>query len=125
MNLQRLLFIHAIITIAAGILLVVAPAAIPQTVNIQLTSNQYLLCYFLGAAEFAIAYLSFFSRNIKDYHALRIIIITFIIFHGATGILELYALQQGLTSKIIANIILRIIIVGLFYFYGIYKNKKG
>lgn len=124
MNLKRLLLIHAIITFAAGILLVTSPATIPQTVNIQLSSNQYLLCYFLGAAEFAIAYLSFFSRSIKDNHALRIIVITFIVFHAATGILELVGLYRGIQPGIIANIILRVIIVVLFYYYGISKETN-
>lgn len=124
MNLKGLLLIHAIITFAAGILLVAAPAAIPQTVNIQLSYNQYLLCYFLAAAEFAIAYLSFFSRNIKDNYALRIIVISFIVFHSATGILELVGLYRGIQPGIIGNIILRVIIVALFYYYGISKETN-
>ncbi len=61
MNLKILLLIHAIITLAAGIVLVVAPTIIPQTVNIKIAPDEYLLCYFLAAAEFGIAYLSFFS----------------------------------------------------------------
>lgn len=123
MNLKILLLFHSIITLAAGIVLVIAPAIIPGTVNIQLLANQYLLCYFLGAAEFGIAYLSFFSRTINDQSALRIIIISFIVFHAASGILELYAFSEGVSSKIICNIILRIIIVILFLYYGIYKNR--
>jgi hypothetical protein len=124
MNLQRLLLIHAIITLAAGVVLIVAPAVIPKTVDIQIRPNEYLLSYFLGAAELGIAYLSFFSRTIQDKYALRIICTTFIVFHAATGILELYGLLQGISSKIIGNIFLRIVVVVLFYYYGIYKNKQ-
>ncbi|MBA3674953.1 MAG: hypothetical protein H0W75_08375 [Chitinophagaceae bacterium] len=124
MDLKKLLLFHAIVTLAAGIVLVVAPSLIPQTVNIKIAPNEYLLCYFLGAAEFGIAYLSFFSRTIRDKSALRIISITFIVFHATTGVLELYSLLQGMTSKIIGNIFLRIIIVVLFYYYGVYQNKE-
>lgn len=123
MNLKSLLLIHAVITLSAGILLVAVPASIPQTLNIQLSPNQYLLCYFLGAAELAIAYLSLLSRKIKDHHALRIIVITFIVFHAATGILELVGLYRGIHPKIIGNIMVRVIIVILFYYYGIYKKE--
>jgi peptidoglycan/LPS O-acetylase OafA/YrhL len=122
-NLKLLLIIHAVITLAAAIVLVIAPALIPKTVDIEIAHDQYLLSYFLGAAELGIAYLSFQSRKIKDRYALKIIIVSFIIFHIATGLLEAYGLTQGLSSKIIGNIVLRIIIVALFCYYGIYKNK--
>jgi len=124
MDLKKLLLFHAIVTLAAGIVLVVAPSLIPQTVNIKIAPNEYLLCYFLGAAEFGIAYLSFFSRTLDDKSALRIISKTFIVFHAATGVLELYALLEGLSPKIIVNILLRIVIVVLFYYYGVSKNKE-
>ena len=121
MNLRILLLIHSFITLAAGIVLVGAPELIPATVNINILPKEYLICYFLGAAEFAISYLSFFARTIKDESALKIISITFIIFHGVTGAVELYALSQGASSKIIGNIILRAVVVVLFYYYGFYK----
>lgn len=123
MNLQRLFLIHAIITFAAGVVLIIVPTVIPETVDIQLTPEQYLLCYFLGAAELGIAYLSFFGRTITDGHALRIITKSFIVFHAATGLLELYGLTNGLTPKIIGNVILRVIIVILFYYYGLSKKR--
>lgn len=124
MNLQKLFFLHAVITLAAGIVLMVVPAFIPATVNINITPNEYLLCYFLAAAEFAVAYLSFSSRKIKDKYSLRIISISFIVFHTTTGLLEAYALMQGVSSKIVGNIVLRIIVVILFYYYGVFKTKR-
>lgn len=118
MNLRKLLLIHAIVTLAAAVVLVVAPAAIPATVNVPLLPEQYLLCYFLAAAELAIAFLSFAGRNLQDKQATRLIVQSFILFHAATGLLESYALLQGISSKIIANIGLRVVIVLLFYRYG-------
>ena len=121
--LNGLLIIHWLITFAAGIVLIIAPTAIPKTVDIDISSNEYLLCYFLGAAELGIAFLSFFGREIEDKKALRLISSTFIVFHLATGALETYALTQGISSKIISNIPLRIIIASLFWYYGIHKTK--
>jgi hypothetical protein len=121
--LKGLFIIHGLITFAASIVLVIAPTIIPKTVNIDISGNEYLLCYFLGAAELAIAFLSFFGTTIEDKKALRIISSTFIVFHSATGILETYALIWGISSKIILNIIFRIVIAVLFWYYGIYKSK--
>ena len=122
-NLKLLLTIHAIVTLAAAIALIVTPELIPNTVDITISHNQYLLSYFLGAAELGIAYLSFQSRKINDAYALRIIVISFIIFHAATGLLEIYALSRNTSPKIIVNTLLRIVMVSLFCYYGIYKNK--
>lgn len=122
-SLKLLLTIHAIVTLAAAIVLIVAPAVIPKTVDIAINHDQYLLSYFLGAAELGIAYLSFRSRKINDAYALRIIVISFIIFHAATGLLEIYALSRDTSPKIIVNILLRIAMVGLFCYYGICKKK--
>src|SRR5215213_8548012 len=84
--LRTLLLVHALLTLAAGIVLAGLPAAIPRSVGIAVNKSQYLICYFLGAAELAVAYLSFASRNLKDRSALRVIITSFIIFHLATAI---------------------------------------
>jgi len=124
MNLPKLLIFHAVVTLAAGMVLIIAPSAIPQTVDLEIQPGQFLLCYFLAAAEFALAYLSFFSRNIKDPAVLRLVTITLIIFHGATLLLELLALNNGLSLKIMVNIAARIIIIAFFYFYGFVKLSK-
>lgn len=122
--LKILLLVHGLVTFAAAIVLIVAPAAIPQTVNIAMAPNEYLLSYFLGAAELGIAFLSVAACNIRDDHALRLIAATFIIFHIATAALELWALSNGLSSGIIFNIVLRILISVLFGYFGIYRLKQ-
>jgi hypothetical protein len=43
MNINKLLTFHAIITLAAGLVLIVYPPLIPATVNIELHQNQFLL----------------------------------------------------------------------------------
>jgi multisubunit Na+/H+ antiporter MnhC subunit len=55
MNLVKLLLIHAIVTFAAGVVLLVAPDLIPRTVGIRITSSVYLVCYLLGTSELGLA----------------------------------------------------------------------
>jgi len=122
---KTILTIHAIVTFAAGILLVVKPEAIPQTVNIQLTEQSYLLCYFLAAAEIAIAYLSFAARRLTGTTELRLILNTFIIFHLCTAGLELFALSLGINGKIIANVLLRLGISIVFVYLGYFRKTPS
>ena len=70
MTVRILLIIHAVATFAAGAVLVVAPAAIPRVVGIQVGTDAYLICYLLAAAEFGLAVLSWgahaWPRGIAD-----------------------------------------------------------
>lgn len=114
-----LLVIHAVITFAAGIVLIVAPGAIPSTVDIDVPQKANLLAYFLGAAEIAIAFLSFGTRKIKDATALSLIIWTFIVFHLATALVELYDMAlNGYSPVLLMNVFVRIGVVILFLHLG-------
>jgi hypothetical protein len=44
MTLRILLIIHAVAMFAAGVVLVVAPAAIPRVVGIHVGTDAYLIC---------------------------------------------------------------------------------
>jgi hypothetical protein len=120
---KTLLFVHGLITLAAAVVLIIAPAAIPGTIGIDISQDQYILCYFLAASELAIAFLSFFARSIDDKRSLRLIALSFIMFHLATAILEAYAASEGGNKKILINIIFRLLIAALFWYYGVYRNK--
>jgi hypothetical protein len=121
MNLKILLIAHAIITFAAGVVLFVAPAAIPGAVDVTINPDQYLICYLLGAAELAIAFLSLAARKLTDPQAIRIIVWMLIIFHATTGIAETYAFARGTSTGILANVALRVIVVALFAHYGLHR----
>lgn len=123
MNLRKLLVIHAVITLAAGIVLVLAPNFIPRTVGIHVDSQAYLICYFLGAAELGLAFLSYYARTLRDAEALRLIVWTFIVFHASTAALEIYAFTQGLSAIIWANVAVRVIAVILFAHVGLSKQS--
>lgn len=124
MKALKIIFIsHACITLAAGIVLIAAPAYIPATVNIRLNPEAYLLSYFLGAAEIALAFLSFFASRLKGNEAIRLIASCFALFHLLTALAELYALTQGADSGLLANVLVRFMVSALFLYFGIYKRK--
>jgi uncharacterized BrkB/YihY/UPF0761 family membrane protein len=118
-NLHRLLIVHAFITFAAGMVLIVAPEQIPKAVDIRIDRSAYLVCYLLGSAELALAFLSYYSRRLTDLKSLRLVCVTFIVFHAATAAVEIYALLQEGSVKIWGNVALRVIIILLFWYYGI------
>ena len=118
MNLSRLLTLHALVTVAAGIVLVVVPGVIPGFVGIQVDHQVNLLCYLLGASEMSLAALSYFSRKLSDRQAIRLVCLTFIVFHALTAIVEVYAFRQGASARIWANVLVRLIVTGLFFYYG-------
>jgi hypothetical protein len=116
---RPVLLIHAILTLAAGIMLIVLPAQMPSSIGINVAREQYLICYLLGAAELAIGYLSFATRKLNDVKGLRVIALTFIIFHLATAAVELLAITQGASSMLWANIVVRVIVAMLFARFGL------
>lgn len=122
MNLQRLLFIHAMILFGAGIVLIASPDQILRPIGIWLKPEAYLTCYLLGAAELAMAFLSYFSRGIQEVRALRLVCITFVLFHMLTAFVELYAIAQGASLSVLINVGLRCSISGLFAWYALRKR---
>jgi hypothetical protein len=120
-NLRLLFAVHAGLTCAAGIVLIVAPELSPGAVGIRLDPTAYLVCYLLAAAELSLAALSWSGRSITDAKALRVIVTAFIVLHAASGILEIYAFTEGLSAAIWGNIAVRGVVVLLFAYYGLYK----
>jgi hypothetical protein len=120
----RLLFtVHATLTVAAGIVLVIAPAAIPHAVGIIVTPPAFLLCYLLAAAELCIGLISWGARNLTDTHAIRLIATSFIVFHGASALLEIRAFMAGVSSGIWANVVVRFVAVAFFSYYGLVRPE--
>jgi hypothetical protein len=115
----RILFaIHAVLTFAASVVLVLEPTAIPSAAGIHVEPSAYLLCYLLAAAELGISVLSWGARTITDIKALRLIVVSFMIFHAASGALEIYAFAGSTNAVIWANVVVRIFVIGLFAYFG-------
>ena len=124
MNLQRLLLIQAVLTFSTCITLLVAPASSPTFFGIRLAPDQYLLCYLLAAAELGLAYLSLALRTNKDRQTRRMVSLFFMVFHGATGLVAGYAFEQGGSAQLLGNVAFRLLLVGLFYYYGFVQSEK-
>ena len=113
-TLPRLLLAHGIITSAAGVVLVLAPGAIPGAVDVRLGEGGFLLCYLLAAAEFALALLCIRARRLDDLDALRVIVDACITFHAASAVLEVVAFYRGVSAPIWGNVAVRLVIITLF-----------
>jgi hypothetical protein len=113
-GLRALLVVHGCITLAAAIVLTVAPGLIPGVVGIHLQPSADLLAYLLAGAEFGLAVLSFGGSRLSDARALRLIAWSCIAFHGSSGVLEMVAYARGASIAILANVVARAVIVGLF-----------
>ena len=123
--LPLLLVVHGCITLAAGAVLVAAPGAIPSFIDVELAPGGFVVCYFLAGAEFSIAFLSFYATRCREAESLRLAVLTIIVFHAATSLLELYALKQGIDVRLWSNVALRVIVIALFSYYGALKWGVG
>lgn len=112
--LRLLLLAHAVVTGAAGIVLVVAPGLVPGAVGIALPPSAYLLAYLLAGAEFGFAALSFLARRLTDVAALRAVVLACVVFHAASAALEAIVLARDANLILVANIVARLIVIALF-----------
>jgi len=117
--LRVVLLAHGVITLAGAVVLAVFPTVIPTAVGITLEPSDYLLVYLVAAAELAAAVLSFGAARLTDRAALRIVVATFVILHGASGLLNLlYITQTGWSAVLVANTCARLIAVVVLLIAG-------
>ena len=113
--LRAVFVVHGVITLAGAVVLAVFPTAIPAAVGITVERQEYLLVYLVGAAELAVAVLSFGAARLTDHAALRLIVATFVVLHGASGILDLvYMAATHVNATMIANTAARFTVVVVF-----------
>jgi hypothetical protein len=71
--------------------------------------------YLAGAAELAVAVLSFGATRLTDPAALRLIVTTFVVLHLVSGVLDLvYMWQTEANGTLIVNTVLRFTVVAVF-----------
>jgi hypothetical protein len=110
--LRVVLGLHGLITLAAAVVLVVFPRAIPSMVGITVTRPDYLLVYLLAATEFAVAVLSFGAIRITDRAALGLIVMTLVVLHAVSGVLDIvYMALTRLDGTLIVNTVSRLAVV--------------
>ena len=112
-GLRALLIVHGFVTLAAAIVLAIAPGLIPSLVGVHLDRSANLVAYLLAGAELAIAVLSFGGARLSDRRALQLVAWTLIVFHGSSAALEILAYIQGASVAILNNVAARAVIVAL------------
>jgi hypothetical protein len=113
--LRAVFLVHGLITLAGAVVLTAFPTAIPSAVGIALERSDYLLVYLAGAAELAVAVLSFGATRLTDPAALRLIVTTFVVLHLVSGVLDLvYMWQTEANGTLIVNTVLRFTVVAVF-----------
>jgi hypothetical protein len=111
----RILFlVHALVTLAASVVLVYAPGLIPSAIGIDLSRDESLLPYLLAGVEAGIAVLSFNAAFLRDAAGIRAIAIAFVVMHALTALLEALAITQGTDPLLWGNVALRVVVAGLF-----------
>jgi hypothetical protein len=121
-GLRALLVIHGLITVAASIVLTVAPGLLPSVIGVHLEPSANVVVYLLAGAELGFAVLSFGGSRLKDPQALRLVVWSCGAFQGSTGALEIYAYAQGASVAILGNVAARAVIIALFAYLS--KNSK-
>jgi hypothetical protein len=112
-----ILIVHGVVTLAAAVVLVAFPAAIPATVGIDIGVEVFLLSYFLAAAELAVGILSIGAVRLTDTAAIRLIALVFVVFHLTTAALEItYLVLTGPQPVLAGNVVVRLLAGALFWF---------
>jgi len=112
-----ILIVHGVVTLAAAVVLVAFPAAIPATVGIDIGVEVFLLPYFLAAAELAVGILSIGAVRLTDTAAIRLIALVFVVFHLTTAALEItYLVLTGPQPALAGNVVVRLLAGALFWF---------
>ncbi len=111
----RVVFVmHGLITLAGAFVLTVSPTAIPSAVGMTVDRQQYLLVYLVGAAELAVAVLSFGATRLTDPTALGLVVTTLVVLHGASGVLDIvYMAATHVNATMIANTVARVTVVSV------------
>jgi hypothetical protein len=124
--LKGVLVVHGLITLAGAVVLTVFPTAIPSMVGINVEPPDFLLVYLVAAAELAAAALSFGAVRLTDPAALRLVVMTFVVLHGASGILDLvYMAMTDVSATMIANTVARFSVVAVFLVAGRTHQTPG
>jgi hypothetical protein len=112
--LRGLFVVHAMLTGAAGVVLLLAPGVIPHVVGIALPPDAYLLAYLLAGAELGFAALSLLAARSDSPAALRSAALACAVFHGASALGEVRALAAGVDTRVALNVAVRVIVMLAF-----------
>ena len=119
-----LLAAQAALTGVTGVTLLIVPEAIPASFGLSLTPDAHLLCYFYGASELSLAFMSIAAMWLSSAEFfLRICCTYFAVAHVTEGAAGLYAVMQGLPAAILANSGVHFVVATLFVVAALSTRK--
>lgn len=114
--LRVVLVIQGVVSLIGAVVMAAAPGALPAAVGITIGRDDYLLPYLLGAAELAVAVLSFGVLRLSDAAAVRLIVMTFVLLHVVSGVLTLvYGVSVGAIGSVIPGIMARFVVAAALW----------
>lgn len=108
---------------ASGVVLLVAPDAIPNAFGLRLNADAHLLCYFYGASELSLCFASLAVAR-SDDAVRRAAFGYFALVHlaqaGAAGL----AVSRGATGAVLTNAAAHVAI-GVLFLLGLREGQPG
>ena len=120
--LKLVLATQALISGMTAVVLLASPAVIPASFGLLVTPDAYLICYLLGAAELSLAVLSVVALRDGDLRAVRAASLYFLAFHISSATVDGYALAQGVSSKVVGNLVPHLVVAALVGYFGLHRN---
>ena len=113
---RSVLLVHAVVTAAAGLVLMVRPGVIPAAVGIDLAPDAFLVCYLLGAAELGFAVLSWLGARLHDSAGIRAVLLSCVALHLISAVTEttIWIRSPVRSPVLVANVAVRLVIVAGF-----------
>jgi hypothetical protein len=110
--LQAALAINAMASLAAAVVLLIAPATIPGIVGIPLDRSQFFIAYLLSACELALSVMAALALK-APRDAVGLAVLSLSVMHLASGAGGVIAVEQGASLLILWNVLARVAIVAL------------
>lgn len=115
-SLKVLLIVNAVFTFLGGVGLMFFPEKITYGI---IPNHQYnFIFYLLGVCAISLAYLSFAAAKLTDNAGLKIVVITFLIFHGATMLVGIITILKGVSIFVLVNAVVHFLFFMAFFAAG-------
>lgn len=127
---QALLWLQALITGVTGVVLLVAPDAIPNAFGLRVNGDAHLLCYFYGATELALCFASIATARNRETLG-RASFGYFTLVHLTEAGAAALAVSQGAPGAVLTNAAAHIAIAVLFILalaarpMGVERGRQG
>lgn len=109
--LRWLVVANAVASVAAAVVLAIAPGVIPSAVGIPLERSQHLIAYLLAAAELSVSALCLLALRSELPATVGQAACVLIVFHAGSGLAGVAAIAEGASPLIGWNVAARVAIV--------------